>query len=1344
MSRVNDFTWDPTQGIQFASPATSQATFATKATLPVGNFKSRSKSRSVKPILFSDLETVESTSVVPNKLAPAPGSSNNTKATPGFEKRSAQKAQKARAAPQPSFEVPDSRRTSDLSREYRGQAARGVGRGQSNSRIQDFKRTTMTDQLQVRKEQIAATLEARRKRQALHRHPQDPLAGRQLIKRSSKSKSTFVPPNREAFDESINNEAMLSKEIPNELAWLDSDIEDIEDIGNVSNKITPDQKADSLSAAIRAARDPALRSQGIRHEYEAKRLPFDIMYDEILHFNKALMQESLLHNLSREIHPDGTTLWLLSLRSILHAWRNTMKVRISIERNPACWGWRDRSLMLKDHFDTWQDSVFLAEDFFHEQLKEIARFRLRRVPEHRRPFVKKIRAILPLIGNNRVFANKNELIEYRNFLKGYLPFYSVSPVDVERSSRMKPLWDYLIAVSSVTRELTGLNRLVKRKNWSSALFKHYLVRKDIFALSTDLEECVWESLTDQYQKARERGVQLIGRTRSAESNTFHVEHGALSVSDPPKSPWGLSNTSRSGKGVKPVFLGKPTDEETEAMGSPETSSHFTPAVFEDKKIVEADISSRSKEDSGHIDSRDFNSDRVNRYRLHKQLMDNFKKAWISRIKGHTKAHTDLAYAISRLQSIVTMSIGRSDDSREDVEAFNSAWRGIEKLERIVGLYAREAEWKGFSRQCTLCGSTTHWTKDCHFLKYVFRNQVFDKLLNNMKNSRQFQRDSRVAINRNMIPKPLRNIVGIRVDCIKSGLKKNIFHGRKASFSLLHFLESEIDRADTANKPLTRNETTEDREWLAQRYEVIAEMLQANNNHALEAYTSFLDTMKTHGIIQDVPWPLVHEEEAARVRDYAENVQAALQRRGTDGKDVTSSKDGKDTTSSRDAIYDQGSVPESGSTEPSRENPYRGSTYLVATEQHDTNTVLDSQALSSVDIVIEQDEKVDDGELATSATAFNTKQTVDPEAASKNFVRSTPSTLSCHNCGMEFLSGDGLREHSRESCQAHEAQRVVPLVVPDTKAVTEIEVVPEETPHRVKHRVDARPTESAEQINPTVVARRVSCKAHGPKPEPIKTKGTEKRATDKQRIRRQNGPRFTITKIECDNDKAKPPNQRKDSPVEHQTSQARFGIQRYTLAPQAEKQERKIKHVDLSAHENVGTPSLTFKPTQSLASPSSAALYPVEVCHSDVLQAHCTVGTWQAGQSQEQGQGPTSEEPIIVAKNDPPPHIPLSYQIPEAVKREKMLASLSTAAAYWSFDLYRGPTGEKVKVHYCKSKETTERVAQYFLNQTVLGFDIEWKAQAAVKDGVKKNVSLIQIACQDRIALFHIARYQQCR
>lgn len=105
------------------------------------------------------------------------------------------------------------------------------------------------------------------------------------------------------------------------------------------------------------------------------------------------------------------------------------------------------------------------------------------------------------------------------------------------------------------------------------------------------------------------------------------------------------------------------------------------------------------------------------------------------------------------------------------------------------------------------------------------------------------------------------------------------------------------------------------------------------------------------------------------------------------------------------------------------------------------------------------------------------------------------------------------------------------------------------------------------------------------------------------------------------------------------------------------------------------------------------------------------------------------------------HTPLTYQIPAETLRKAMTASLSTGAAYWRHDLYRGPQDQKISMHYCKNMEVSERVAKYFVEEKVLGFDIEWKPNASVKDGIRGNASLIQLASEDRIALFHIALFK---
>lgn len=117
-----------------------------------------------------------------------------------------------------------------------------------------------------------------------------------------------------------------------------------------------------------------------------------------------------------------------------------------------------------------------------------------------------------------------------------------------------------------------------------------------------------------------------------------------------------------------------------------------------------------------------------------------------------------------------------------------------------------------------------------------------------------------------------------------------------------------------------------------------------------------------------------------------------------------------------------------------------------------------------------------------------------------------------------------------------------------------------------------------------------------------------------------------------------------------------------------------------------------------------------------------------------------------ASNDPP-FTPLDFKVSAEAFREAKLAEPGTPESFWSYNMYRGPSEDgstedaKVKVHYCKSKHTTERVLQqYFMKEKVLGFDLEWASTSTRFQSARQNVSLVQLASPSRIALFHLALY----
>lgn len=77
--------------------------------------------------------------------------------------------------------------------------------------------------------------------------------------------------------------------------------------------------------------------------------------------------------------------------------------------------------------------------------------------------------------------------------------------------------------------------------------------------------------------------------------------------------------------------------------------------------------------------------------------------------------------------------------------------------------------------------------------------------------------------------------------------------------------------------------------------------------------------------------------------------------------------------------------------------------------------------------------------------------------------------------------------------------------------------------------------------------------------------------------------------------------------------------------------------------------------------------------------------------------------------------------------------------FWSHNLYRGPQDQPVKVFYSRTKLESEEIAHEFLDEKVIGFDMEWpwETNTTANTRLQQRIGLIQIACEDKIALFHI-------
>ncbi|KAG9239687.1 hypothetical protein BJ875DRAFT_445 [Amylocarpus encephaloides] len=124
-----------------------------------------------------------------------------------------------------------------------------------------------------------------------------------------------------------------------------------------------------------------------------------------------------------------------------------------------------------------------------------------------------------------------------------------------------------------------------------------------------------------------------------------------------------------------------------------------------------------------------------------------------------------------------------------------------------------------------------------------------------------------------------------------------------------------------------------------------------------------------------------------------------------------------------------------------------------------------------------------------------------------------------------------------------------------------------------------------------------------------------------------------------------------------------------------------------------------------------------------------------------------EAPDKDSKYDILPENDRSFKMTEELFRAAKDADAESPESYWSHRLYRGPIDEQtkqersVKVHYCKSKHTMDRIlSTYFKDVKVMGFDIEWLQNASKNSVPKKNVSLVQIASEERVALFHLAMF----
>jgi ribonuclease D len=75
--------------------------------------------------------------------------------------------------------------------------------------------------------------------------------------------------------------------------------------------------------------------------------------------------------------------------------------------------------------------------------------------------------------------------------------------------------------------------------------------------------------------------------------------------------------------------------------------------------------------------------------------------------------------------------------------------------------------------------------------------------------------------------------------------------------------------------------------------------------------------------------------------------------------------------------------------------------------------------------------------------------------------------------------------------------------------------------------------------------------------------------------------------------------------------------------------------------------------------------------------------------------------------------------------------------WWSHRLYKGPDNKLPEILYSKTKADSEAIVKQFLDEPVVGFDMEWPWNDWKKSELQNKIGLIQIASESRIALIHI-------
>ncbi|KAK6509045.1 hypothetical protein TWF481_003810 [Arthrobotrys musiformis] len=113
---------------------------------------------------------------------------------------------------------------------------------------------------------------------------------------------------------------------------------------------------------------------------------------------------------------------------------------------------------------------------------------------------------------------------------------------------------------------------------------------------------------------------------------------------------------------------------------------------------------------------------------------------------------------------------------------------------------------------------------------------------------------------------------------------------------------------------------------------------------------------------------------------------------------------------------------------------------------------------------------------------------------------------------------------------------------------------------------------------------------------------------------------------------------------------------------------------------------------------------------------------------------------IVYTDETDPYVPSLYQAGEDV-----ITAAVEASGDFDMNHYINSEGNAPKIHYVTDVDDMEVVSKLFENDKAIGFDMEWVPNSILRPtasgaDIRNCASVIQIANQERVAIFHLARF----